>query len=106
MSYSTVLGKLVKNSIILTEIQKEHLIDYTLYNFMIDYIDNHVYITLNDVAFDFLLYLNIRKSQSNLFRELKRLLKYRIRRIFGEFSRDDLIIKYNNKTYKKIDSKI
>ena len=103
--YPTVLGELVKNSIELTEKQKESFMDYTLYHYIMEYIDKHIYISADNISYNFLLYLGIRKSYSDLFRELKRLIKYRISRIFRDLIKNGLIIKYNNKTYKKIDSK-
>ena len=106
MPQQTLLDKFLEFTIILDDNQKKLLKNYTLYNFVIKYVNDHTYTTINNVASDFLMkIINMNKFHSDDFRELKKLVGYRVSHMLVDLVKEGKMIKYSRRVYKKTNSK-
>jgi len=103
MPQPTLLDKYLEFTIILDDKKKKLLKDYTLHNFVINYVNDHTYISLNSVTSDFLKnILEMNRFYSDDFKELKKLVGYRVSHILVNLVKEGSVYKYSRKVYKRV----
>lgn len=100
MTYESLLYKFVISTDLLTLKQKETLNHKYMASFTINYLKTHTYLSVKTVTNDFMdKVLNI-SARTKSYENLSRILKYNFTIIFKKLVKQDMIHKYNQKTYK------
>lgn len=100
MTYESLLYKFAITTELLTLKQKETLNQKYLTSFTINYLRDHTYLSIKSITNDFMdNVLNI-SAKIKSYEDLKRILKYNFMVIFKKLIKQDMIRKYNKKTYK------
>lgn len=101
MKYQNLLEEFINTTLILSPTQKTSLKRETIQSFAYNYIKEHIYFSISNVATDFMIkVLQISQFKEKRIAELKRRLKYRFSYIIRNMVKEELLIKYGQKCYK------